>query len=63
MPFVVAVNVFDGVQEYTDEEIRSALDLDPRVPTVFCDVRERPSCRNVLLTLIDHLANTPTPPP
>ncbi|HSA50219.1 MAG TPA: ATP/GTP-binding protein [Yinghuangia sp.] len=59
VPFVVAVNVFDGVQEYTEAEIRAALDLDPQVPTVFCDVRERASCREVLLALVDHLAGVP----
>ncbi|WTX00467.1 ATP/GTP-binding protein [Streptomycetaceae bacterium NBC_01309] len=59
VPFVVGVNVFDGVLEHTEEEIRSALDLDPHVPTVMCDVRERASCRAVLLGLIDLLAGAP----
>lgn len=59
VPFVVGVNVFDGVMEHTEEEIRTALDLDPHVPTVMCDVRERSSCRTVLLGLIDHLAGVP----
>ncbi|GAA4991583.1 ATP/GTP-binding protein [Yinghuangia aomiensis] len=56
IPFVVGVNQFDGVIEHTEAEIRTALDLDPHVPTVMCDVRQRSSCREVLLALIDHLA-------
>lgn len=59
VPFVVGVNVFDGELEHTEEEIRAALDLDPHVPTVMCDVRERGSCRKVLLALVDHLATVP----
>ncbi len=59
VPFVVGINVFDGVLEHTEDEIRSALDLDPHVPTVMCDVRERASCRSVLLALIDLLAAAP----
>ncbi len=58
VPFVVGINVFDGILLYDDHEIRTALDLDPHVPTVFCDVRERASSRNVLLALIDHLAGS-----
>jgi signal recognition particle receptor subunit beta len=59
VPFVVGVNRFDGVLEHTEQEIRTALDLDPHVPTVLCDVRQRSSCREVLLALIDHLAAQP----
>ncbi|MDI2132004.1 GTP-binding protein [Yinghuangia seranimata] len=56
VPFVVGVNRFDGLLDHTEEDIRAALDLDPEVPTVLCDVRERASCREVLLALIDHIA-------
>jgi hypothetical protein len=62
VPFVVGVNVFDGVLEHTEDDIRTALDLDPQVPTVLCDVRERASCRTLLLALVDHLADAPDTP-
>ena len=41
VPFVVAVNCFDGARRYHPEDVRSALDLDPDVPVVLCDARQR----------------------
>ncbi|OLF12735.1 ATP-binding protein [Actinophytocola xinjiangensis] len=55
LPFVVAVNCFDGAPTYTVDEVRDALDLDPAVPIRLCDARDRESSKNVLLTLIEHL--------
>jgi signal recognition particle receptor subunit beta len=55
IPFVVGVNCFHGVRDRTREEIRKALDLDPQVPLVLCDARDRKEGRDVLLALIDHL--------
>jgi len=53
-PFVVAVNCFDGARRYSMEEIRGALDVDPDVPVILCDVRERNSAKEVLITLVEH---------
>ncbi|HWG24223.1 MAG TPA: ATP/GTP-binding protein [Actinospica sp.] len=55
IPFVVGVNSFDGYQDRTVAEIREALDLDPRVPILMGDLRQRAVSRDVLLTLVDHL--------
>jgi len=55
IPFVVAVNRFDGVEDRTYDEVRAALDLDPQVPLVMSDVRDRTACRDLLLTLVDHV--------
>ncbi|MEV4176388.1 ATP/GTP-binding protein [Nonomuraea sp. NPDC049709] len=55
VPFVVGVNCFHGVRDRTREEIRTALDLDPQVPLVLCDARDRGEGRDVLLALIDQL--------
>nr|WSX77870.1 ATP/GTP-binding protein [Streptomyces sp. NBC_00899] len=64
VPFVVGVNCFHGVRDRTAQEIRAALDLDPGVPLVLCDARDRTSGRDVLLALIDHLmADQPDPSP
>ena len=43
LPFAVAVNCFDGARRYRPEDVRSALDLDPDVPVVLCDARQRSS--------------------
>ncbi|GGS61654.1 ATP-binding protein [Planobispora rosea] len=53
-PFIVAVNCFDGADRYDTEEVRSALDLDPDVPVLMCDVRRRASAKTVLITLVEH---------
>ncbi|MGW1624403.1 GTP-binding protein [Streptomyces sp. NPDC002172] len=55
IPFVVGVNCFHGVRDRTAEEIRAALALDPQVPLVLCDARDRADGRDVLLALVDHL--------
>lgn len=55
VPFVVAVNCFDGVQQYSVDQVRDAMDLDSFVPTVLCDVRKRESSKMVLVTLLEHL--------
>jgi uncharacterized protein len=58
LPFIVAINCFDGMQEYNPEDVRIALDLDPRVPTLLCDARQRESVKQVLITLVEHVLAT-----
>ena len=58
MPFVVAVNEFDGAHRYRGEEVRTALDLGAEVPVVLCDARVQSSGIRVLLELIQHLLTT-----
>jgi signal recognition particle receptor subunit beta len=55
IPFVVAVNGFHGEHPYPLEDIRDALALPEHVPVVLCDARERESCRDVLIVLLDQL--------
>jgi uncharacterized protein len=57
LPFIVGVNCFDGAVDYDTEEIRLALDLDPKVPVILCDVRQRESGKQVLITLVEHVLN------
>src|SRR6266545_4069250 len=54
IPFVVGVNCFDGARRYRTEAVRSALDLDPHVPVVLCDARQRATCRDALIALVEH---------
>jgi uncharacterized protein len=53
-PFVVAVNCFDGAQQYALEEVQLALNLGARIPILLCDAREKESCKTVLITLVQH---------
>ncbi|MFD3905708.1 ATP/GTP-binding protein [Streptomyces sp. CB04723] len=61
LPFVVAVNRFDGAHRYHPDQVRAALALDAAVPVVTCDARVPSQVAGVLLTLVGHAAtNTPT---
>ena len=53
LPFLVAVNCFDGRQLHQPDAVRRALDLDGNVPVVLCDARERTSARDVLIALVE----------
>ncbi|MUL42117.1 ATP-binding protein [Streptomonospora sp. PA3] len=54
LPFLLALNSFDGDPGYTDEDLRDALDLSPEVPIVRCDARDRNSVVEVLVALVRH---------
>jgi signal recognition particle receptor subunit beta len=54
LPFVVAVNCFDGAKRFRPDTVRAALDLTPGVPVVLCDARQRSSSRDVLVTLVEY---------
>src|SRR5512140_2864795 len=53
IPFVIGVNCFDGSQLYAVDEVLAALDV-PDVPAMLCDVRDRESCKEVLIMLAEH---------
>ena len=55
IPFVIALNVFDGSRRYSVEDVRVALDVDPNLPIILCDARSRESAKEVLITLIEHV--------
>jgi uncharacterized protein len=55
LPFIVAVNAFDGAPRYDPEDVRIALDLDPQTPAMLCDARQRSSVKEVLITLVQHV--------
>ncbi|MFF3865000.1 ATP/GTP-binding protein [Micromonospora sp. NPDC001898] len=56
IPFVVGVNCFDDGRRFSLDSVRQALDLDPGVPLVFCDARDRQSGKEVLISLVEHVA-------
>ncbi|WP_017625096.1 GTP-binding protein [Nocardiopsis chromatogenes] len=62
MPFVVAVNCFEGAHHYGAEEVRAALSIPPEVPVLLCDARDRSSSKEVLLTLVRHVARRTAAP-
>nr|WP_308199412.1 ATP/GTP-binding protein [Saccharothrix sp. S26] len=54
IPFIIAVNCFEGAHSYEVEEVRRALDVDAAIPLVLCDARDRESAKMVLVSLIQH---------
>jgi uncharacterized protein len=55
IPFIVALNCFDGARRYGTEDVRAALDLDPGLPIVLCDARSRESAKEILIALVEHV--------
>src|SRR5512144_1004852 len=53
LPFVVAVNQFSGHLAHDLDDVRSALDVDPDVPVVATDARNRAMVKETLLVLLD----------
>jgi uncharacterized protein len=54
IPFVVAVNMFDGAPRHPAAELRAALALPIDVPLVTCDARQGDSVIGVLISLVEH---------
>jgi uncharacterized protein len=63
IPFIVAVNCFDGADIYDEDEVRRALDIPLYVPVQHCDARDRGSSKQVLVRLLEYLMTTATVPP
>lgn len=54
VPFIVAVNPFEGARPHTIEDIRGALQLEADVPMLFADARDRDDVKAGLVTLVEH---------
>ena len=54
LPFVIALNGFDGHQPYTPEEVREALQIGPDTPIITTDARHRADAKSALITLVEH---------
>jgi signal recognition particle receptor subunit beta len=55
IPFVIAVNRFEGGASYQVSEVRDALDVGADVPIALCDARDRASAKEVLVTLVEYV--------
>lgn len=62
LPFIVAVNQFDGLEQYTLDQVKSALSLPPEVPIIAIDARDRDSSKAALIRVteyaLEHLTRT-----
>ena len=62
IPFIVALNLFDGACRYDVEQVGDALNLHPNVPVVLCDARSLESAKKVLVTLVEHVLDQTVEP-
>jgi hypothetical protein len=60
VPFVVAINLFDGAPQHRPEILREALALGADVPMVLCDARQEGSVIPVLVALVEHAIDRAT---
>jgi signal recognition particle receptor subunit beta len=58
LPFVVAINAFDGLLRHRPEDVREALQLSDNVPVLVCDARERESAKQTLISVVEHALAT-----
>jgi signal recognition particle receptor subunit beta len=60
LPYVVAVNHFDGSERFEPQDVREALSVPPRIPVMIMDARRKISVLETLLSLVGHaLDETP----
>ena len=55
LPYIVALNLFDGVQAHQIDDVRDAMSINPAVPIVTCDARHRESTKLTLITLVEYV--------
>jgi len=62
LPFIIAVNEFDGAPRHPGHAVRKALALADHIPVVTVDARQRQSARDALITVTEYaLASLGTP--
>ncbi|MGB8961195.1 MAG: ATP-binding protein [Pseudonocardiaceae bacterium] len=61
VPFIVAVNMFDGELHHELDELREALALGADVPLMPCDARDPESAARTLQELVSYTMNVGTP--
>ncbi|WP_086823239.1 ATP/GTP-binding protein [Allokutzneria sp. NRRL B-24872] len=54
LPYIVALNCFDGMLHHRIEDVRDALTIDDSIPIVTCDARTKESTKHALITLVEH---------
>lgn len=52
IPFIVAVNCFDGVARHQLDDVREALGLSAGVPLIYTDARERAATKQALIAVV-----------
>lgn len=61
LPFLIAVNEFDGAPRYPADEVRKALSLPAGVPVINVDARQRDSAKQALIAIAEYALAQLTP--
>src|SRR5262245_28491929 len=54
IPFLVAINEFDGARRFTPDQVREALVLAPGIQVITCDARSPESAKRVLIAASEY---------
>jgi signal recognition particle receptor subunit beta len=54
LPFIVAVNLFEGTQRYDLDDVRAALAIPEHVPMMEIDARSRDSAKQALISVTEY---------
>jgi signal recognition particle receptor subunit beta len=60
LPFIVAVNEFDGAPKHPTNAVRRALALSDRIPVITVDARDRQSAKAALIAVTEYALNSLT---
>jgi signal recognition particle receptor subunit beta len=63
LPFLIAVNDFDGAPRFPADEVRRALSLPDGVPVLSVDARQRDSAKQALIAIAEYALAKLTPAP
>jgi signal recognition particle receptor subunit beta len=54
LPFIVAVNQFEGTRRYSLDDVRAALAIPAEVPMIDVDARDRESAKQALIRITEY---------
>jgi signal recognition particle receptor subunit beta len=61
LPFLIAINEFDGAPRHPAHAVRKALALRDNIPVVTVDARDRHSAKAALIAITEYALNSLTP--
>jgi signal recognition particle receptor subunit beta len=60
LPYILAINCFDGIQRHQVEDVREAMSFSLGIPIVTCDARQRESTKQTLISLVEYVVRLRT---
>src|SRR6476469_4427953 len=60
LPYILALNCFDGVQRHQITDVQDAMSINQSIPIVTCDARKRESTKQTLISLVEYVVRLRT---